>query len=233
MVCITGLLVTCVAAVANADEITRYVDGNVLISSGDPSLAIEVAESFDYVGKHGIRIANTGAGERFVFVEAEDERIRRLCIVQFEGFLPGVEDEFRYDLSQSPVVANYPFRSNGYAFDLAESVAANPGSESAATSEFLSKAGYQLPEQWMMWRSLTVPDEARRKEMIIFYVEDVVSSGRSLSALYENDSATQAWIDIQKDLEVRANRSLKLTNLDESGLPQSDNWAAIPNRFMH
>lgn len=233
LVCLAGLLVTCVVPAANADDIPRYVDGNVLISSGDPSIAIEVAESFNYVGEHVITIADIGAGERFVFVDAADDRIRRLFIVQFEGFLPGVDDEFRYDLSNSPVVANYPFRSNGYAFDLVKSITANSAGEAAATNSFLTAAGFVIPQQWMMWRSLTVADKARRKEMIIFYVEDVASVSLTLSDLYQNDSATPAWVDIQKDLEARANNAFRITTLDESGLPASDNWSKIPNRFMH
>ena len=61
-----------------------------------------------------------------VFVDAEESTIKRLLIVQFEGFLPAVDEYYRYNLSASPVVANYPFRSNAYAFDIVESIAANP-----------------------------------------------------------------------------------------------------------
>ncbi len=221
-----------VVVAENAENVRRFMQEGILVSLEEPSLAIAVEDSFTFVGRHPITIRDVGAGERFVFVDAEHESIRRLFIVQFEGFLPGVDDFFWYDLSGSPVVANYPFRSNGYAFDIAESIAANPTGESAATQAFLGSNAYSVPDQWMMWRSLTVADKARKREVILFYVEDVESSGLTLTDLYTDDSATQAWINTQRNLEVRANNSFQLAELDENGDPVASTWSSIPNTFM-
>jgi hypothetical protein len=187
-----------------------------------------VDSSFSYVGRHPIAIGNTGAGERFIFIDDQQGSPPRLFIVQFEGFLPGVNDEFRYDLSASPTVANYPWRSNGYAFDLGDSVAANPTGEAAATRSFLEAKGYAVPEQWMMWRSLTIADAKRKKEAIIFYIEDVQSAGLSLDDFYFNDEPTSEWIAIQEGLESRANRSFQLAEIDDSGIVIEASWASVP-----
>ena len=128
-------------------------------------------------------------------------------------------------------IAAYPFRSNGYAFDIVASIAANPRSESAATYPFLQSKGYSVPDQWMMWRSLTVADQARSKEIILFYYEDVASTDLTLADLYNDDAATDAWINIQKDLEARANSSFRLTKLNAMGEPVTSAWSSIPNRF--
>ena len=217
---------------AGTNSTHQFVEDGVLISLQEPSLAIDVDDAFTFVGRHPFTIRDIAAGERFVFVDVAGDLIERLFIVQFEGFLPGVDDLYRYDLSGSPVVANYPFRSNGYAFDIVEAIAANPKGESAATYPFLESKGYSIPAHWMMWRSLTVADQARSKEIIIFYVENVDTTGLTLADLYQDDAATAEWISIQKDLEIRANRSFRLTELNEKGKPLSSGWSTIPNLFM-
>ncbi|MDH3747646.1 MAG: hypothetical protein OER97_05525 [Gammaproteobacteria bacterium] len=216
---------------ANAASKHQFFEDGVLISLQEPSLAIDVDDAFTFVGRHPFTIRDVAAGERFIFVDSEGDVILRLFIVQFEGFLPGIDNFYRYNLTESPVVANYPFRSNGYAFDIVEAVAANPKSESAATYPFLQSKGYSIPAHWMMWRSLTIADQARKKEMILFYVENVDSSGLSLDDFYEQDAATAAWIRIQKDLELRANNSFQLTELNENGEPNASAWSSIPSRF--
>jgi hypothetical protein len=153
-------------------------------------------------------------------------------MIQFEGFLPGVDEFYRYNLAGKPVVANYPFRSNGYAFNIVESINANPKSESAATYPFLESQGFSVPDELMMWRSLTVADKARNKEMIIFYIEDVKSTGLTIADFYVDDFETELWVNIQKDLEIRANDAFQLTELDDSSNPIHSGWSSIPNQFM-
>lgn len=218
--------------VADTNSAHQFVQDGVLISLHEPSLAIDVDNAFTFVGRHSFTIRDIAAGERFVFVDATNDIIERLFIVQFEGFLPGVDDFYRYDLTGSPVVANYPFRSNGYAVDIVEAITANPKGESAATYPFLESKGYSVPAHWMMWRSLTVTDQARNKEIIIFYVENVDATGLTLADLYKDDSATAEWISIQKDLEIRANSSFRLTEVNEKGKPLTSGWSSIPNLFM-
>ena len=215
-----------------AEELERYMVDGVLISTNEPALAIEVVSPFTFLGRHQIEIGEIGAGERFVYVDAENEVIGRLLIVQFEGFLPGVDDFFRYDLSGKPVVANYPFRSNGYAFDMAESIAGNPSGEAAATNGFLESSGYDVPRFWMMWRSLTIADTAKKKEVIIFYVEDAESIGLTLADLYRDDKPTDAWLNTQRELEIRANSSFRLAEIDKAGRPVESTWSSIPSTVM-
>jgi hypothetical protein len=217
---------------SEANDMNQFMTDGVLISREDPSLAIDVADEFEFVGRHPFTIRDVAAGERFVFVQAEDHQAQKLLMVQFEGFLAGIDNFYRYDLSGKPVVANYPFRSNGYAFNIVEDMIANPKSESAATYPFLESKGYSVPDELMMWRSLTVADEARNKEMIIFYIEDVKSAGLTLADLYVDDSETDVWISIQKDLESRANDAFRITELDDSSRPIQSGWSSIPNLFM-
>ena len=206
----------------------REVSSNVLISPSLPPLAIRVDPKFSYLGKHPIRIRDVAGGERHVFAEVQAGRASRLVVMQFEGFFDGVEDEYRYDLSSSPVVAGFPFRSNGYAFDMAESLRDNPSGEAAATNAFLTEQGLEAPRYWMMWRSLTVADPERRHELIIFYVEDAESDGLTVDDLYDGDQETSIWLDLMDRLKESASRSIELAPLDADGTPQRS-WESIPS----
>ena len=87
------------STIVNAAEpknLIQYMADGVLISREDQSLAIKVADEFEFVGRHPFAIRDVAAGERFIFVQAEDHRVAKLFMVQFEGFLPGVNDFYRY-----------------------------------------------------------------------------------------------------------------------------------------
>ena len=223
-------LAWCSAAISQ-DDIERLVEDNLLVSTGLPRIAVGVDESLQYIGRHPIRIGEVAAGERFVFADRDSGKVSRLFIAQLEGFLPGVDDEYRYDLSNSPVVAGYPFRSNAYAFNFNESVRNEPTKESASTSRFLAEKGLTAPTVWMMWRSLTVAGDDRRHEMILFYIEGVEENDLTLDDLYQDGSSTERWRDIQQDLERRANESFRLAELDSSNQPIDSTWAEIPHRY--
>ena len=233
---LAGLLAITVCSVArptaSADQ-ARHVTENVLISPGLPPLAIRVDPAFSYLGVHPIRIRDVAGGERHVFVDAEGGKAKRLVVMQFEGFLRGVDGQYRYDLSSSPVVAGFPFRSNGFAFDMDQSLRENPSGEAAATHAFLTARGLEVPRHWMMWRSLTVADPERRHELIIFYVEDAQSHDLTIDDLYQGDQETEAWSRLQRQLETAANQSFELAPLDDDGKPRRGSWASIPTRPMH
>lgn len=208
----------------------RSVEDNIIVSTSEPKLAIKIDDGFRYLGEHPIRIRDVAAGERLVFADLEGSKARRLLIIQFEGFLPGIDNEYRYNLSNNPIVAGYPFRSNAYAFDFVKSAKDNPGLESAATARFLASQGIAAPPQLAMWRSLTVVSSDKRKEMLIYYLEDLSTLRMSVDEIYDlaTDKDTPAWAALQPALERRANASFSLTGLDESNQPKEASWQHIP-----
>ena len=206
----------------------RQVDNdNVLISTAEPRLAFWVEKDFDFVGRHPISIGDVARGERFVFCACTADS-NRFLIVQFEAFLPDVEDEYRYDMSGRPVIAGYRFRSNGFAFDVRESLAENPGGEAAASFRFLTERGIDVPDVWLMWRSLAVTDSQRRSEVIIFYVEDAETHSVGLEDLYAEDSVADRWITLQQQLEDRASEAYSLSGLDSIGSPDESSRERVP-----
>lgn len=211
----------------------RRIIENTVVSEHNPALAIRIDPTLAYLGRHAIRIRDVAAGERIVFADYSAGSVKRMLILQYEGFLPGIDEQYRYNLSNSPVVAGYPFRSNAFAFDLAVSRRENPGGESVDTARFLEAKGLTFPNIWMMWRSLTVTDAARRNELIIFYVEAPENKQLTIADIYDpaTDRSTEFWRGFTPGLERRANAAFQLA-VPAAGAGLSDlDWQAIP--LMH
>ncbi len=185
----------------------RYVRGNTLISGKLPQIKIVVDEKFRYAGRFDFRIRDVAAGERFVFVDAEKKKVKRLFIAQFEGFLPGVDDFFRYSFANAETFGGHKFRHNNFAFSNKEARENNPHGESVLTSDFLKEKGYELEDELMLSRFLTVPDKEKRNELILFYVENISPTEHTLSEFYDGDNETEIWKRIGKDLRERSLKS--------------------------
>lgn len=187
----------------------RYLDGRVLVSSDLPAIRISISEEFEYAGRVSFPIRDVAAGERIVFVDVDETRllpgmrrflpesrhVERLIIAQFEGFLPGVDDHYRYDFSNALEIGGHRFRQNTYAYSNAEAAAENPTGEAALTVEMLRARGYVIEDEWMMSRLVAVPDEARRHELILSYVEMVAPTGHGVEAFYGQRPDTGEWYE--------------------------------------
>lgn len=221
-----------VIAVPAAGDDGPVVTGNIVVSKSSPELAIKVAEDIPYLGRHSIRIRDVAAGERLVFADVDGVQVKRMVILQFEGFLPSVpEATYRYNFDGRPIVAGYPFRSNPFSFDLPKARAENPGSESADTAAFLESKGIEPPNTWMMWRSLTAELPERRDELIIFYVENGDPAGVKISQIYdpETDQSTAFWRGFMVGLERRANAAFRVAVPRAGAQESSFNWQSVPH----
>jgi hypothetical protein len=204
----------------------RFVKDNMLVSDADPRLAIRFESPFEYVGVHDFDIRGIAGGTRHVFVDADGAYVRRMFILQLEGFYPNNPGVYRYDLSDSPVVAGYPWRSNGWAFDLAAFRIDDPGNESSITAGFLEGLGYELPELVLMWRSLTVVNETRTHEAILFLLEAGEPLGLRMQDLFDGDEDTPRWKAIQGRMEQDFYDLVSLSVLADDGTPTGE-WKKI------
>jgi len=163
----------------------RIVKDNVLTSTQLPDIEIAVDQNFKFIGNFDFEITAISeewpkevigkpiaAGERFVFVEADDKKgINKLFIVQFEGFLPQYNFTYNYSFNQAELLGNRKFRHNTWFYDNEKQTAENPKNEGAKTKRFLEAKGYQLEPEFMMSRFLALASEDRKNELIIYYVE--------------------------------------------------------------
>lgn len=188
----------------------RRVEDNVLISDSLPAIRIKVSQEFHYLGSFPFRLGNIASGERFVFVEGEPTKILRMFIAQFESFLPESTEIYRYSFDQAIPLGNHRFRQNTFAFSFAQDILENPNAESAFTRNFLTKKGYRISDEWMSSRFLTLGDDSRRSELILFYMEPISSTGYRLKQFHKGDSPTEIWEKLSTELDRRSRAAFQI-----------------------
>ncbi len=204
------LILSCGKDSPSKEEQERYVEGQSLFSMKLPKIKIALDEAFAYQGKFDFKIRDVAEGERYIFVDSENLKITRMFIAQFEWFLPSNDESYRYSFTNAMKMGNHKFRQNTYAYSNSESLAANPAGEAALTFKFLSDKGFEIEDELMMSRFVTVDGEDRKHELILFYMENVSDSGYELKEFYDDDSETQIWLDISKSITERSLRNFEI-----------------------
>jgi hypothetical protein len=189
---------------------SRRVEKNVLISDSLPQIKIKVDPAIQFVGSFPFKIKDIAAGERYVFAELEGKKIKRAVIAQFEGFLPHSSEIYRYSFANALSIGIHKFNHNTFAFTNADAAKENPEGEAALTETFLKKKGFEIPEAWVVSRFLTLGDESRKYELILFYQEDVESTGRKFEELSVNDESTDVLKSIAPSLKERALKAMQI-----------------------
>lgn len=208
-----GVSVACTAAgcqSAERQEALRVVEGRELRSSALPAIRLRVDSAFRFVGAFDFRIRDVASGRRYLFADVRRDTVVRLVIAQFESILPTSEETYRYSFDGAPLRARMPFRENEFAFSHTAAAAEAPEGEAALTARFLASRGIHLADEVMTWRFLTVPDSARKHELIIVYIEPLEPSGVRLRDLYAGDEATPQWRTLARQLRSRAERAFEV-----------------------
>lgn len=188
----------------------RTVKDNTIISNALPNIRVRVDRAFAYAGKIDFKIREVVQGERYVFIETQDKRIVRLFIAQFENFLPGNALTYNYSFEDALDWAGHRFKQNTFAFSNEEARSQNPDGEAALTAAFLREKGFVLEDELMASRFVTVPDSARRHELILFYIENVNATGRRLQELYHDGEETVLWKNLSHELALRARKNFEI-----------------------
>ena len=158
---------------------SRHVENNRLISDNEPPLRLSVAKELPFIGKVPFVLRGVAQGERYIFAETDSaKRITRMLVVQFEGFLPQVDDYYKYSLGRTPMrLGKHDYRHNVWAWDSSAEVKQSPGSESAAMQRLLDAKGLKLDDQLVMSRFARAVGEDKRHEIIFFYIEPLTPYG--------------------------------------------------------
>ena len=134
------------------------------------SLQVVTAPEFRWVGSFVFDLDAGARVERHVFVEGSPD-VTRLIVVQFEAFLPGVDDHYRYGLRDPRVLGGETYGTSTSALNVAEERAAAPKAEMARTADFLASKGLALADGHAVARFARIVGEERRREILIFYHE--------------------------------------------------------------
>jgi hypothetical protein len=198
------------AAVAQAQADPYTVRGNVITSAMQPTIAIHVDTTLEYVGSQRFELYGVAQAEQHLFAQHAGGRVVRLLWVQLEEYLPSSNG--RYDYSSSPLV-----RASGRAFhadkELWNIPAAEqrPGSDGARARGLLRGHGLTLPPVMLYERLVWLPDSANRRELMVIYAEDLSSAGVSPADVQGSDAAARRLSRLLEGLQSRAFSSFAVT----------------------
>jgi hypothetical protein len=166
-------------ATVAADDRTRRVKGQTLISTSLPATRVKFDKAFRYAGSQQFILYDRAQVEQHFFVDADkQQRLKRMYMVQFESYLPNISGAYNY-----PVTKTLNLAGQSYIVD-AEIVPNVPGaikqdaqSDVARAASFLEGKGYRIGEGIVFQRFVRLVDEAKRSEFILLYVEDLSGAG--------------------------------------------------------
>jgi hypothetical protein len=210
-----GILLLALSISAQKDkklpDTNRVVENNTIISDKLPKINVVVSDDFKYVGRFPFTIRDVAGGERFVFVDAaKDGKVERMFIAQFEGFFSHIDNYYKYSFENAETFGSHKFRHNTWAYSNKSSRAENPNNEGVLTEDFLKKKGYILEDELMMSRFLTVPEEDKKHELILYYLENVSKTKQNIADFYKDDKENEVWKEISRGLKERSLKSFEI-----------------------
>jgi hypothetical protein len=176
----------------------RDAAGRTLVSGADPAASFVVHESFAYAGGQSIDVLKVAGAEQHFFVDAADDRsIRRFYWIQFEHYYP--DNKHVYDFSrikQTPVtlgrlafMGDVRVKQDYFTSDK------RAGSDSLAAADFLRAKGFKLDGAFVTLRLFHLPDDSRRRELMIIYGEALPDGAPEERAASE--ITAHAWANIE------------------------------------
>jgi hypothetical protein len=161
-----------------ADEQARVVKGQVLTSARLPAIRMRFDKGFKYVGSQKFVLYERAQAEQHFFVDADARRrIRRMYMLQFEGYLPGIDASYDYEAKETVSLGGVDYIVNVENVpNVKAALAQQPESDAARAVAFIEGKGYHVPEAVRYQRFVRLVDESKRNEFIMLYIEDAGAS---------------------------------------------------------
>lgn len=151
----------------------RTVKGRVLISEDMPKIRLKFNKKFKFAGSQEFVLYDRAKAEQYFFVNAENQKIKRMYMLQFEGFLPNIKATYDYNEPQTVKIGGLDYFSNTEIIpDVSLALRAVPDSDIARAAKFLQDKGFKLPDSIIYQRFVRIVDENKRNELILLYIED-------------------------------------------------------------
>ena len=199
------------AAADGSGELTRVFKDGVLVSKELPAVRLRVDESFKYVGGQSFVLYDVARAEQHFFVDADSQgRIRRLYLVQFEGYLPTNKHTYQYHDNPTVNVGGLVFTADSRAVNI-DAQPGPPGSDGERARAFLAGKGYRVASgEVLMQRLIHLTDETKRNELLVLYIEDLGREGFKAADFAPNGPGAARWPEMSKNLLDRAVKGLKI-----------------------
>jgi|SRR6266496_626324 len=173
-----GLLLPAIVSAQSANKPaatqTRRVKRQVLTSTSLPPIRIKFGKSFKYVGSQSFILYDRAQVEQHFFVNADKQkRIKRMYMMQFEGYLPNIKATYDYPVTKTATLGGQTYIVNAEGIpNVPAALKQNPQSDVTRAASFLESKGYRISESIMFQRFVRLVDDAKRNEFILLYVED-------------------------------------------------------------
>lgn len=200
---------TLLSATALAASPERVVKGNRLISKSDPAIVIKLPRNARHVGADRWDLYDIADAELHVFVEADRDKVVKVMYwIQFEQYLPTNSHIYNYTKDEPVKFAGRDFWQRARFGPTAGTPRA--GSDLEHVKAMLEKAGYKTPAETMNVRLVQVLDEARRKELMFIYAEDLAPTGYTSAQLLDGDKTRPEWEPLKQQLIERAHQRIRI-----------------------
>src|SRR5438067_10863881 len=156
---------------------TRRVKGRVLTSTSLPPIRIKFDKAFKYVGSQSFILYDRAQVEQHFFVNADKQkRIKRMYMMQFEGYLPKIKATYDYPVTKTVNLGGQTYIVNAEGIpNVPAALKQNPQSDVTRAASFLESKGYRISDSIMFQRFVRLVDDAKRNEFILLYVEEAVT----------------------------------------------------------
>jgi pimeloyl-ACP methyl ester carboxylesterase len=162
----------------------RYVKDNVIVSSQNPSMRIEVNSSLKFLGKLEFPLKSIIQVERYIFADVDpSQRVRRLFVAQFESKLPGNRGSYKIRITTPAKLGRHEYQQDVGLYDFAESAKANPRAEAERTKDYLEGQGLKIEGDMVSARFARAVGEDVKSEFILLYWESLREIGVSRADL--------------------------------------------------
>lgn len=151
----------------------RKINENILNSSDLPKIRLKFNKKFKFAGSHEFVLYDRAKAEQYFFVVAEDKKIKRMFMLQFEGFLPKIDAKYDYNEPNTIDFGGLKYFSNTeFIPNVEQALNAVPDSDIARAAKFLQDKGFTLMKSLVFQRFVRVVDESKRNEFIMLYIEE-------------------------------------------------------------
>jgi hypothetical protein len=208
--CLFLVAASSLALLGQAGPPDRTVSGSVVSSSHDPKIEIGIPGAARYLGADRWLLYDLADCELHAFVESDDRKeVKRLYWIQFEAYLPSRPDLVHtYDSPRHTTLGGLDFYVDTW--PRADGEKSPPGSDREHIEALIRSKGYRMPAGMMYVRLVHLIDQAKRKELMIIYGEDLASTGFTAADLEEHGRAREKWPAIETGLIDRAEKSISL-----------------------
>jgi hypothetical protein len=201
-------LLFCNPAHAQVAAPERKVDGSV-VTSRDPAMRIRLPKESRYVGADRWTLYDVADCEVHVFVEADAaQNVQRVYWVQFEAYIQS-QPNARYNYDRDAIT-----EINGLAVHHRERFGAGDekpraGSDLEHVRTMILAAGYKLPAEIINARLVYLSDDTKRKEVMVIYMEDMATTGKTSVDFLADGKISGAWTPVGEKLLERAKARVK------------------------